>query len=182
MRSSELDSYLELRDANSKLIASNDNFESSRDARMRVALPAGIYQVVAISRSGTSGSFAITVQNAQPVPDGCNGLFVVRGGKASGPHTPLICNGVPLGNTDLYRMHLDAGDTLVASLSDMWYDDYFNYDDYHIVITTESGEVLTASPSNPDAVIAEYRAPRDTDVVVRVTATSSVFPYSIFFN
>jgi hypothetical protein len=179
MHSTAFDSYLELRDQKSRLIARNNDSEGSKDSRIRALLPAGTYQLLAFSNSlGVAGNFSLGFGSVSSAPVGCDGLFVVKGDSTAGQLLPLSCNGISLGNTDLYRIHVAAGDSVRVNLVDQ------SYSGFDIEFLDSDGKTLATghSTTNYLTYAASYSAESDIDIVVKVSSTDTFAGYTIAFK
>jgi hypothetical protein len=179
MQSAAFDTNLELRDANSATIASSDSFNATNNSRIRAVIRPGTYQLVAAAdRVGATGSFSLNITETAPVPSGCDALFVSRGDSTSSEVRPVTCNGVPLGNVDLYRMHLPAGERVQVHLRDL------SYSGFELDIQTAAGTPLTAGKQGLTYLEydATYFTSEDVDLVIRVSSSDSYAAYWITFK
>jgi hypothetical protein len=180
MQSSDFDTYLELRDSNFQLIASNDNIDpGTKDSRLGALLPAGGYQLVVFSNSpGVAGEFSVVFGNATSPIVGCDGVFVLRGTATSGQIAPRNCNGVTSSQTDRYRLHLAAGTTLVVTMVDK------SYSGYDLSIVDSDGKQLVIGQNTLNYLTygATYTADSDIDVVVLVSSQDTGSDYTIEFR
>lgn len=178
MHSSAFDSYLELRDSNGRLIASNDNMHGSKDSRIRAWLFAGSYQLIAFSNSaGVAGTFSLSSIGVDPAPAGCDALFVMKGQSNSRDLAPLKCDNVSE-SVDRYRINLVAGENLVVDLQDAVYSGYY------ISIEDETGTVLERDTEGTSYLnrIARFSTGRDISLLVKVWSLDDYSRYTIKFQ
>lgn len=167
MRSAAFDSYLELRNANSTTIARNDNIEGSNDSRIRAVLPGGVYELIAWSNSpGIGGPFSLSIASVPPAPIGCEGLYVNRGDSISGGVVPLKCNGVDVGNTNILRIHLSAGEKIEIHARDP------SYSEITIDLLTPDDPLVAPREDRPAFLDwrGTYTADKDMELVVQVSS------------
>jgi hypothetical protein len=180
MRSTAFDSYLEVRHLDGSVIAADDNTAGAGDSRVRVVLPAGTYQIVASSNTpSVGGAFRLLSQASQQVATGCEGLFVPHGTVMLGTLHPLVCNGVQLGNAQLYRMHLEANESAIISVDDL------SYSGSKFLIMDENGEPLAAENVTylyDLYYTLRYVANRSIDILVKVVSDEDWAEYSILFR
>ena len=179
MQSISFDTNLELRDANSAVIARSDRFEGVKDSRIRAVMRPGTYQLVAAAnRAGATGAFSLMMTETLPVPIGCDALFVSRGDSTASDVQQIACNGLPLGNVDLYRMHLPAGESVQIHLRDM------TYSGFELDLQTTAGIPLVAGTRGMTYLDYEatYSTDQDVDLVIRVSSSDTNAGYWITFK
>ena len=180
MHSTAFDSYLELRDASSNRIASNDDGDvSTRDSRMTVMLNPGLYQLVAVSDSpGAFGTYSLAFMSPGSAAAHCDGMFVVRGVSVGGQLIPATCHGAQAPLADVYRIRVLAGTTLEIDLRD------WTYSGFDLDILDDTGQPLAKGHQTTDYLTysAAYRADRDMDLVVKVSSIDTFAEYTISFR
>ena len=179
MQSTAFDTNLQLRDANSTAIAESDKLAPSNDSRIRAVIRPGTYQLVAAAnRAGDIGPFSLSIARITAVPSGCDPLFVNRGDSAANELHPVRCNGVLIGNVDIYRMHLAAGEKLQVHLRDL------SYSGFDISIETVGGVPLATGKEGVTYLDydASYVSSEDVDLVIRVSSLDDFAGYWITFK
>ena len=179
MKSSAFATDLQLRDANSNVIARGADIEASNDSRIRAIMRPGTYQLVAAAdRAGDTGPFSLSIGKIAPVPSDCDPLFVSKGDSTSGQLLPVNCNGVSLGNLDVYRLHLAADETLQVHLRDL------SYSGFDIHLQADDGTPLTSATPGLTYLDynATYTAPRDMDLLIKVSSGDNYADYWITFK
>ena len=180
MRSSAFDSYLEIRDSRSRLIARNNDADgSTKDSRMTALLTPGVYQLIAFSNTpGVAGAFLLSLADARSAPAGCDGLFVMKATSVDGQLLPRTCGGSSSLLADSYRIHLETGDKLDIRLRDK------TYSGFELNIMDNDGKFLAQGQQTVNYLTygITYEADRDIDLVIRVSSADSYAEYTIDFQ
>src|SRR4029079_5475971 len=122
MHSTDINSMLELRDASVNTIARNDDRNGSQEAMIQASLVPGRYRLVATSsRPGMLGNYSVKFFTGPGEPGGCEGMSVVKGISVSTAVRNSPCLSPTERPSGVYRIYLNSGETLAATLHDMSY-------------------------------------------------------------
>lgn len=139
--SSEFDTNLQLRDADRRELAGNDDSGvGTTNSAFVSVLPPGKYTLyVSTTKPGAGGSFDLSLYNPTgPAVGGCAEAFVVRGVTIRGT-TYTGCAPEAFNPADRYRIYFEAGDPINIQVLD------FSYSGPMIRMVMPNGRILEAT-------------------------------------
>lgn len=179
MRSPEFDPYLELRDTNGKIVASNKNRDWGDDALLQAMLVPGNYTLVTTTSSPQMlGSYSLKYFASTFEPNGCEGMYVMKGTSLSTSLTAGVCPTATHSSSAVFRIYLTEGASIDVRLQDR------SYSGPDFEISTTGGAVLTkgiqVAPYDDAAV---FTAPASGVYVIRVYSDyEDGFEYTVDFQ
>jgi hypothetical protein len=174
LESPDFDTFLELRDINGGIIATNDNRAGGvSNSVINAILPAGGFVAIATTaRRDGGGRYTIRYETVDPSP-GCDDLFIARGDSIEQRMIDKKCDDGRPSYVDRYKIYLRAGVPVSIQVDDK------SYDDPTVVLMDDKGAVVANEivQNYYHHLINNFSAPADGYYTFQVTAQDELINY-----